>query len=85
MKCLLFALPLLLAGCAAYEPAPIDWAKESAALAATPRKIELSVDDVRVRTVAFSPALNALRQAHAASTSFRSTTSACARSRSAPR
>ena len=67
MKYLFFALPLLLAGCAAYEPAPIDWAKESAALAATPRKIELSVDDVRVRTVAFSPALNALRQAHAAS------------------
>ena len=67
MKRLLFALPLLLAGCATYEPAPIDWAKESAALAAAPSKVELSVDDVRVRTVAFSPALNALRQAHAAS------------------
>ena len=67
MKRLLFGLPLLLAGCVAYEPAPIDWAKESTALAAAPRKIELSVDDVRVRTVAFSPALNALRQAHAAS------------------
>ena len=67
MRRCLFALPLLLAGCAAYEPAPVDWAKESAALAAAPRKIELSVDDVRVRTVAFSPALNALRQTHAAS------------------
>ncbi len=67
MKRLLFALPLLLAGCATYEPAPIDWAKESAALAAAPSKVELSVDDVRVRTVAFSPALNALRQTHAAS------------------
>ena len=67
MKRLLFVLPLLLAGCAAYEPVPIDWAKESAALAAALRTIELSVDDVRVRTVAFSPALNALRQTHAAS------------------
>ncbi len=38
MKRLLFALPLLLAGCATYEPAPIDWAKESAALAAAPSK-----------------------------------------------
>ena len=51
MKRCLFALPLLLAGCAAYEPAPIDWAKESAALAAAPCRIELSVDDVRVRKI----------------------------------
>ena len=67
MNRILFALPFLVAGCVAYEPAPIDWAQEAAALDGTPRKIELSVDDVRVRTVAFSPALNALRQAHAAS------------------
>ena len=67
MKRLAFAVPAILAGCVAYEPAPIDWAREAAALDASPRQIELSVDDVRVRTVAFSPALNALRQAHAAS------------------
>ena len=45
MKRLPFALPLLLVGCATYEPAPIDWVKESAALAAAPRKIELSAND----------------------------------------
>ena len=67
MKLLPFALLILLVGCATYEPAPIDWVKESTALTAAPRKIELSVDDVRVRTVAFSPVLNALRQTHAAS------------------
>ena len=67
MKRLLFVLPALLAGCVAYEPSPIDWAKEAVALDEAPRRIALSVDDVRVRTVAFSPALNALRQTHAAS------------------
>ena len=67
MKLLPFALLILLVGCVTYEPAPIDWVKESAALTAAPSKVELSANDVRVRTVAFSPALNALRQTHAAS------------------
>ena len=67
MKRLLFAIPALLAGCVAYEPSPIDWAREAASLDEAPRRIELSVDDVRVRTVAFCPSLNALRQTHASS------------------
>ena len=67
MNRLLFALPVLLAGCVAYEPAPIDWTKEAAALDEAPRQIALSVEDVRVRTVAFSPTLNAQRQSLAAS------------------
>ena len=62
-----FALLALLAGCVAYEPSPIDWTKEAAALGGAPQQITLSVEDVRVRTVAFSPALNALRQSLAAS------------------
>ena len=32
MSRLPFALPALLAGCVAYEPTPIDWTKEAAAL-----------------------------------------------------
>ena len=32
-----FALPLLLAGCVAYEPAPVEWAAEAARLEAAPR------------------------------------------------
>ena len=67
MRRLPFALPVLLAGCVAYEPTPIDWTKEAAALDEAPRQITLSVDDVRVRTVAFSPTLNAQRQSLAAS------------------
>lgn len=63
-----FALPLLLAGCVAYEPAPVEWAAEAARLGAAPRRLALSVADVRARAVAFSPELNALRLAHAAST-----------------
>ena len=67
MNRLLFALPAFLVGCVAYKPAPIDWTKKAAALDKAPRQIELSVDDVRVRTVAFSPTLNAQRQSLAAS------------------
>ena len=51
MSRLPFALPALLAGCVAYEPTPIDWTKEAAALDEAPRQITLSVEDVRVRTV----------------------------------
>lgn len=61
------ALPLLAAGCVAYEPAPIDWAAEGARLASAPAHVSLSVADVRRRAVAFSPELNALRLAHATS------------------
>ena len=67
MSRLPFALPALLAGCVAYEPTPIDWTKEAAALDEAPRQITLSVEDVRVRTVAFSPTLNAQRQSLATS------------------
>ena len=67
MNRIAIALPALVVGCVAYEPVPIDWAREATALDASPRQVELSVDDVRVRTVAFSPTLNALRQTHAAS------------------
>ena len=67
MSRLPFALPALLAGCVAYEPTPIDWTKEAAALDEAPRQITLSVEDVRVRTAAFSPTLNAQRQSLAAS------------------
>ena len=67
MSRLPFALIILLAGCVAYEPTPVDWTKEAAALDEAPRQITLSVDDVRIRTVAFSPTLNAQRQSLAAS------------------
>jgi outer membrane protein, heavy metal efflux system len=62
-----FAALALLTGCAAYEPKPVDWKLEASALDAAPPRIELSADDVRVRTVAFSPELNVLRQKLAAS------------------
>ena len=61
MNRLPFVIPVLLAGCVAYEPTPVDWTKEAAALDEAPRQITLSVDDVRIRTVAFSPTLNAQR------------------------
>lgn len=67
MNRLLFTISVLLAGCVAYEPAPIDWAQEGAVLDKAPCQIELSVSDVRLRTVAFSPTLNAQRQSLAAS------------------
>lgn len=61
------ALPLLAAGCAAYEPAPVDWASEAARLESAPARLALSLADVRRRAVAFSPELNALRLARATS------------------
>ena len=61
------ALPLLAAGCVAYEPAPVDWAAEAVRLESAPARLALSVADVRRRAVAFSPELNALRLAHATS------------------
>lgn len=61
------ALPLLAAGCVAYEPAPIDWAAEAVRFETAPARVSLSVADVRRRAVAFSPELNALRLAHATS------------------
>lgn len=61
------ALPLLAAGCAAYEPAPVDWASEAARLESAPARLALSVADVRRRAVAFSPELNALRLVRATS------------------
>lgn len=61
------AVPLLVAGCVAYEPAPVDWTAESARLEEAPARLALSVADVRQRAVAFSPELNVLRLARATS------------------
>ena len=65
------ALPLLtgllLAGCVAYQSAPIDWEAEVAGLGEEPSAVSFSLEDVRLRALAFSPELNALRLAHATS------------------
>lgn len=65
------ALPLLtgllLAGCVEYQSAPIDWEAEVAGLGKGPSTVSFSLEDVRLRALAFSPELNALRLAHATS------------------
>lgn len=61
------ALLLSFAGCALYEPRPVDWREEAARLGDAPACVTLSVAGVRARAAAFSPELNALRLSRATS------------------
>lgn len=66
-RAFLWMTGLLLAGCVSYEPSPLDWADAAETLEAEPATVEMSVSNLLMRVVAYSPELNALRLAHATS------------------
>lgn len=58
-------LLVLLVGCVAYEPRPIDWSEELAQWTNAVSRLELSLEDVKVRARVMSAELNALRLEYA--------------------
>ena len=53
----------LLVGCESYMPSPVDWRAEASAWTNGVSAVDMSLEDVRIRALAFNPRLNVLRLA----------------------
>lgn len=58
---------LLLAGCVEYQPSPVDWPAEEQSWLEEGTNVNLTVTDIQMRALAFSPELNVLRRAYVSS------------------